>query len=209
LTTFSFFHPQTCRPLKQTLLAIFQDIYFEEWAEYFGDCITSCGKVENCLVSEYDPDLAVLVERRARRWSAARPSFAQAAHAGIGTTAAALAGGIVGVHNSTLMPPPHHSHHLGPSQMSPSNSHSNLLQGSSASGSSSLDPSHSRPGHGPGSSSLREIPLFRSHAGWRGAGGGPGGANNSRISPNNNSNGQTGGGEPPPRTITVIDEASV
>jgi hypothetical protein len=57
---------------------LLQDIYFDEWAEYFGECITSCGKVENCLVSEYDPDLAMLVERRARRWSAARQSLAQA-----------------------------------------------------------------------------------------------------------------------------------
>ncbi|ODM97613.1 Monocarboxylate transporter 10 [Orchesella cincta] len=48
----------------------FQDIYFEEWAEYFGECITSCNKVENCLASEYDPDLAMIVDRRARRWSA-------------------------------------------------------------------------------------------------------------------------------------------
>lgn len=74
-----------------------QDIYFEEFADYFGDCITSCNKVENCLASEYDPEYAVLIERRARRWSAARPSFAQAAHAGIGATAAALASGVVGV----------------------------------------------------------------------------------------------------------------
>jgi len=88
---------------RETIIILsffFQDIYFEEWAEYFGDCITSCNKVENCLVSEYDPDLAVLVERRARRWSTAappgRPSFAQAIHAGIGGTATA-AGGVVGV----------------------------------------------------------------------------------------------------------------
>lgn len=74
-----------------------QDIYFEEWADYFGDCITSCNKVENCLLSEYDPEYAVLIEKRARRWSAVRPSFAQAAHAGIGATAAAVASGVMGV----------------------------------------------------------------------------------------------------------------
>ena len=78
----------------------FQDIYFEEWEEYFGaDCITSCNKVENCLLSEYDPDYSALPEpRRVRRWSAARlPHNAHAAQLGIGATAAAVASGIAGV----------------------------------------------------------------------------------------------------------------
>ncbi|CAL8110037.1 unnamed protein product [Orchesella dallaii] len=58
----------------------FQDIYFDEWAEYLGECITSCNKVENCLVSEYDPDLAMIVERRARRWSTATRQGIAAQH---------------------------------------------------------------------------------------------------------------------------------
>jgi hypothetical protein len=45
-------------------------MYFDDWAEYLGgDCITSCNKVENCLASEYDPDISLLLDKRNRRWS--------------------------------------------------------------------------------------------------------------------------------------------
>ncbi|CAG7725857.1 unnamed protein product [Allacma fusca] len=90
----------------------FQDIYFEEWEEYFGaDCITSCNKVENCLVSEYDPDYPALLDaRRMRRWSAARPTTAQVAHAGIGATAAAVASGVAGFNNSMPSTSQHFTH---------------------------------------------------------------------------------------------------
>ncbi|CAL8110048.1 unnamed protein product [Orchesella dallaii] len=77
----------------------FQDIYFEDWAEFLGgDCITSCNKVENCLASEYDAEFALLLDRRVRRWSTARNSIGYAAHAaGLGTTASAVASTVAGL----------------------------------------------------------------------------------------------------------------
>jgi len=70
-----------------------------KWAEYFGvDCITSCNKVENCLFSEYDPDYAMHVDRKSRRWSAARPHLAHAT--------GSIAGFIACWGTSTAPPPP-------------------------------------------------------------------------------------------------------
>lgn len=53
-----------------------QDICLDEWADYIEECITSCNKVENCLASEYDHE-AMMMERRARRWSAAKQQHHQ------------------------------------------------------------------------------------------------------------------------------------
>jgi len=51
-----------------------QGMAYDDWAEYLGECITSCNKVENCLTSEYEPDYALLMDRRPRRWSGATTS---------------------------------------------------------------------------------------------------------------------------------------
>lgn len=50
--------------------------------DYIGDCITSCNKVENYLMlSEFENNLIaempVILDRRGRRWSLARPKLAQ------------------------------------------------------------------------------------------------------------------------------------
>lgn len=209
-------------------MVFLQDIYFEEWADYFGDCITSCNKVENCLHSEYDPEYAVLIERRARRWSAARPSFAQAAHAGIGATAAALASGVVGVgtsngnggsNGSTVAASinsstnSHQHHHL----LAPGSFHLIPAQFSQLSHQQSHDGNFSIPTPGPaplasgecpddvGSNMLTPVEASTSQA--------SGSAGVREIPAFRNHHPQRGGRrstvEPPSRSITVIDEASV
>lgn len=50
--------------------------------DYIGDCITSCNKVENYLMlSEFENNLIaempVILDRKGRRWSLARPKIAQ------------------------------------------------------------------------------------------------------------------------------------
>lgn len=145
-----------------------------------------------------------MVERRARRWSAARPSFAQAAHAGIGTTAAALAGGIVGVHNHPpmLLPssqhPPSYPHlSLIPPYQNHYQNQIGISNGNFPEGGEMLPLNYEMmanshplsqqvPTTSSNNSGLREIPMFRN--------------------PGRNTSTRNG---PPPRSITVIDEASV
>ncbi|XP_035710933.1 uncharacterized protein LOC110854068 isoform X3 [Folsomia candida] len=122
----------------------FQDIYFDDWAEYLGgDCITSCNKVENCLQSEYDPDFSLLLDKRTRRWSRNSIPFPGQATSGGPAASSGLAN---------------------------LSSHSHLLPTTPTTGSPSVNATQETSGEASShrniqkfNSTLREIPLFRNH----------------------------------------------
>lgn len=100
-----------------------QDIYYDEWVEYLGgDCITSCNKVEveDCLISEFDPEHPMLQNRsqqKSNRRNRLKKHKNETSKTGSIVSAIAIAGGIAGLSIPTI-----------PEEMSMSSSTENCCQ---------------------------------------------------------------------------------